>query len=106
MKTQTKKPSNARAVKTPTQVANKLDESTRLHRSINWVVSLLLMLFALWSINLNAEGRSMLKQSLSVVDDINAQIVEVNNNLKVVKELCQTTTVVLPTATTGNEVVQ
>lgn len=65
------------------------EERNRIHRTINWVVSVLLIAFAIWSINLNAEGRAMLKETSTLIIATDMKIVEIVNELKVVKNLCE-----------------
>lgn len=65
------------------------EERTRIHRTINWVVSVLLIAFSIWSINLNAEGRAMLKETSTLIIATDMKIIEIVNELKVVKNLCE-----------------
>lgn len=94
--------------KAPTKVSQKpplktlQDERTRVHRTVNWVVSVILVVFAIWSINLNSEGRSLFKQSNAVVAEIDRKIDTLTTSLSEVKEVCQKTTVVVPVSTTEN----
>lgn len=87
----------------PTALQESRDESTRTHRAVNWVVSVILVVFAIWSIHLNSEGRSMYKQTLILVTEMDAKIATISNDLKVVKDLCQPTTVVVPPPTTDTQ---
>lgn len=72
------------------------DESTRIHRAINWVVSVILIVFAVWSINLNAEAKSYLKQSVAIIAETDSKLLDFKSDLEVIKRLCQPTTVVIP----------
>lgn len=82
-------------VKPPLKSAQ--DERTRIHRAINWVVSVILIAFAFWSINLNAEGRSFLKQATAIIAETDHKIEAVQASMEIIKKLCQPTTIVVPT---------
>lgn len=90
------------------EVATKPDtnESIRLHRAINWVVSVILLVFAIWSITLNAEGRSLLKQATAMFTEIDTRVNEIKTEVAGIKSLCQPTTVVIPTTTTDTKIPQ
>lgn len=77
----------------------RFDEAQRLHRAINWVISVVLLVFAIWSIVLNAEGRSLYKQTVSTVAEMDKKLSDITSEIKTVRDLCQQTTVVIPTAT-------
>lgn len=72
------------------------DESTRIHRAINWVVSIILIAFAIWSINLNAESRAYFTQAVAIIAETDHKLTEIKANVEVIKSLCQPTTVVVP----------
>jgi len=80
------------------QVPNR-DEATRAHRAINWVVSAVLVAFALWSIMFNAEGRSTYKQTALVASEIDAKIETISKDISVIKEFCKQTPIVVPLPT-------
>lgn len=81
-------------------------EAQRLHRAINWVISVILIGFAIWSIQLNAQGRGMLKQTTSLIEASDAKIDKIVSDLQVVKEACQATPVVIPLPTTDTQTKQ
>lgn len=97
-------PSKVTAVKPPLRTAQ--DERTRAHRTVNWVVSVILIAFAIWSIQLNAQGRGMLKQSTAVVEGLDTKIDTLSGEMKAVEAACKQTTVVIPTTTTDTTITQ
>lgn len=82
-------------------------EATRAHKAINWVVSLILVIFAIWSINLNAEGRSLFKQTTFIVNEMDKKIDAITQNLHDVKDACQPqTTIVVPTTPVDTQTIE
>lgn len=71
-----------------------------IHKAINWVVSFVLILFAVWSITLNAEGRAQFKQATATFDAIEQKVQDTRNDLMAVKAACQSAPVVIPLPTT------
>lgn len=95
----TKQTTKPRVARVPNSSYNLSDERTRAHRAINWVFSFALVCFAVWSILLNAEGRSLLKQSVSYAEDTDKRIAQIVQDFQTVKDVCLKTTVVIPTPT-------
>lgn len=82
-------------------------EAARAHKAINWVVSFILVVFAIWSINLNAEGRSLFKQTTFIVNEMDKKIDGITQSLHDVKDACQPrATIVVPAAPTDTQNVQ
>lgn len=79
------------------------DERTRAHRSVNWVVSIILLVFAIWSIHLNSETIGVYKQNTQLFLELDAKMSNINQGITTVTELCQKTTVVVPVAPTDTE---
>lgn len=99
-----KAPSRVTVVKPPLRTTQ--DERTRAHRTINWVVSVILVGFAIWSIQLNAQGRGMLKQSTAVVESIDTKIESLTKSMQEVKDVCTQppqTPIVVPVETTDTQ---
>lgn len=72
-----------------------------VHKVVNWVVSLVLVCFAVWSIVLNAEGRGLYKQSVQTLEAIDKKLEDTQQVLKDTQSACQTPTpIVIPTPTT------
>ena len=84
--------------------AEKLEKRAPIsvHKAINWVVSLILIVFAIWSIMLNADGRSLFKQTTQMVTEIDKKLEDAKKDISTVKDACLKTTVVVPVAPTDN----
>lgn len=94
-----------RVVQTKAKV-EALDERTRIHRAINWVVSFILISFAIWSILLNSEAHSLFKQTVFVAEETAHRLDSISGDLSVLKDLCQTPTVVIPTTPTDTQIIE
>lgn len=81
-------------------------EAQRLHRAINWVVSAILVAFAIWSIQLNAEGRSLLKQTATMIEATDVKIEGIAQDIQTVSEACKAATIVVPVPTTDTQKTQ
>lgn len=69
-----------------------------LHKAINWIVSCILLVFAIWSINTSTQGQSLFKQANQLHSDIDLKLVEVKTQLGEVKDACLKAPVVIPQA--------
>lgn len=87
----------------PSKQGSTQDERTRAHRAVNWVVSVILVAFAIWSIQLNAEGRSMLKQTTTIIESTETKIDHITSELAETKAACIAATLVVPVATTDTQ---
>lgn len=69
----------------------------------NWIISIVLLVFALWSIYLNTQARSFFNQATQVYDETEKRITDVTNGLSEVKDVCQRAVIVQPVTTTDNQ---
>lgn len=96
-----KKPQhNKKAVRAPKALKTPEDERTRIHRAINWIVSVILLVFAIWSIKLNTDTKILYSQAQQAVNETDNKITALTKDLKDIKDVCsQMTTVDIPTET-------
>lgn len=96
-----KAPSRVTVVRPPLRTSQ--DERTRAHRTVNWVVSVILICFAIWSIQLNAQGRGMLKQTTTLIEATDTKIESIAKDIHDVSEACKQTPIVVPVPTTDTQ---
>lgn len=82
------------------------EEQIRRHRAINWIVSLILIVFAIWSIHLNAQGQSALKSTVEAINETDAKLVALDAAMQTVKEACLSAPIVIPTTPTDADIIQ
>lgn len=70
-----------------------------LHKAINWVVSVILLVFAIWSITLNSQGQGYFKQANQLYTETDKKIGDIASQMQSVKDACLNATVVIPTTT-------
>lgn len=70
-----------------------------VHKAINWLVSVILLAFAIWSIYMNAQGQSYFKQANALYADTDKRVTDISNQMQTVKDACLNSTVVIPTTT-------
>lgn len=88
-------------MKAPLKTAQ--DERTRAHRAVNWVVSIILLIFAIWSIHLNSETMRVYKTTVQSFTEMDSKIGQISNDIASVKDVCNKTTVVVPVAPIDGE---
>lgn len=82
----------------------KLENPIGVHKAINWVVSFILVVFAIWSLTLNADSRSNMKIALQTFTEIDKKLEDAKNDLATVKNACLTMApVVIPVPTVDTE---
>lgn len=95
MTTQHKKTEN-KVIKLPTPLS--------VHKAINWVVSVILVGFAIWSLTLNADSRSNAKMALQTFGEIDKKLEDAKKEMALIKDACLAQpTVVIPTTPIDTE---
>lgn len=69
-----------------------------LHKAINWVVSCILLVFAIWSIHTSTQGQSLFKQANQLHSDVDLKLAGITEKLDAVRDACLKAPVVIPTA--------
>lgn len=67
---------------------NKETRMIRTHRVLNWSTTVILLLFAAWSVYINIQARSLFKQALTVSSEIENKIAVISQNVGTVTQLC------------------
>lgn len=82
----------------------KLENPIGVHKAINWVVSFILVVFAIWSLTLNADSRSNMKIALQTFTEIDKKLEDAKSEMALVKQACLSMTpVVIPVPTIDAE---
>lgn len=85
------------------QVKVSHEDCTRTHRMTNWIISVVLLVFALWSIYLNTQARSFFNQATQVYSETEKRITDVTSGLSEIKDVCQSAVIVQPVTTTDTQ---
>lgn len=83
-----KKPSSKQATKTLNKSKVQEFDTNRVHKAINWVVSVILLVFAIWGIKLHTDSKELYFEAQQMVNDTDQKIVSLTNDLKDVKTAC------------------
>jgi hypothetical protein len=60
----------------------------KIHRALNWAMTVTLFIFGAWSVYLNIQARSLIKEAMNVAGEVENKIGIVSENISTVTELC------------------
>lgn len=92
------KKTESRSIKLPTPVS--------VHKAINWIVSVVIIGFAIWSVMLNVESKANVKMALQSFTEIDKKLEDAKKEMALVRDAClqaASPTVVIPTETTDTQ---
>lgn len=93
---------NKSPIKKKRKAVTQLPKSeSNVHKIVNWVVSIILIAFAFWSIKLNAESKALFNQTSAITRETDNKIVTITQSMQSVLEVCQKSVTGIPSVTTG-----
>lgn len=63
-------------------------QKIKIHRALNWSMTLILFLFGAWSVYINIQARTLFKEAINVSSEIETKIGVVSQNVGTVTQLC------------------
>lgn len=73
-----------------------------LHKTINWAVSIIVAAFAVWTVNVSAANRALVKEAMHYYTDVYNKVDEIKANLNTLESMCGGVSGI-PTTTISNQ---